>query len=63
MCLFEEVLFTGFESQDVNCLPMIAQVSTLDFEQTYNITVDLRDAFLAWGDFRTGSPVSLAQEK
>ena len=63
LCLFEEVLFTGFESQDVTCLPMIAQVSTLDFEQTYNITVDLWDAFLAWGDFRTGSPVSLAQEK
>ena len=60
LCLFEEVLFTGFESQDVTCLPMIAQVSTLDFQQTYNITVDLWDSFLAWGDFGTGSPVSLA---
>ena len=36
LCLFEEVLFTGFESQDVTCLPMIAQASTLDFQQTYN---------------------------
>ena len=42
LCLFEEVPFTGFESQDVTCLLMIAQVSTLDFQQTYNITVDLR---------------------
>ena len=57
--LFEEVLSFP-ESQDVTYLPMIAQVSTLDFQQTYNITVDLWDSFLAWGDFGTGSPVSLA---
>ena len=60
ICDYSKKYFTGFESQDVTYLPMIAQVSTLDFQQTYNITVDLWDSFLAWGDFGTGSPVSLA---
>ena len=48
LCLFEEVLFTGFESQDVTCLPMIAQASTLDFQQTYNITLMRLLSRLGW---------------
>ena len=42
ICDYSKKYFTGFESQDVTYLPMIALVSTLDFQQTYNITVDLR---------------------
>ena len=42
---------------------MIAQLSTLVFQQTCNITVDLWDAFLEWSGSHVGSPVSLAQEK